>query len=89
MRSVERCQKSQEKRLSHFALMLRKIVRLHTEGADAQLLHDSAVVLAAGTKEEHFLSQFLALYTGTAFVEIYPIVLVDGDEDALTIFRDE
>ena len=62
---------------------------LHAEGADAQLLHDSAVVFATGTEEEDFLAQFLTLYTGTAFVEIYPVVLVDGDEDTLVIFRDE
>ena len=62
---------------------------LHAEGADAQLLHDSSVILAAGTKEEHFLAQFLALYTGATLVEQHLVVLVDGDEDALTIFRDE
>ena len=64
-------------------------IDLHAEGADAQLLHDSAVVLATSTKEHHFLSKFLALYTGATFVEEYPVVLVDGDEDALVIFRDK
>ena len=62
---------------------------LHAECAYAQLLHDGAVVLAAGTDEEHFLAKFLALYAGTAFVEQHLVVLVDGDEDTLAIFRNE
>ena len=86
MKDTPKSQKGYPSRSAPFSF---KRIDLHAEGADAQLLHDSAVVFAAGTKEEHLLAQFLALYTGTAFVEIYPIVLVDGDEDALTIFRDE
>ena len=81
--------KSQKGYPSRSAPFLFRRIDLHAEGADAQLLHDSSVVLATSTKEHHFLSKFLALYTGTALVEIYPIVLVDGDEDALVIFRDE
>ena len=86
MKDTPKSQKGYPSRSAPFSF---KRIDLHTEGTDAQLLHDSAVIFAASTEEEHFLAQFLALYTGTAFVEIYPIVLVDGDEDALTIFRDE
>ena len=62
---------------------------LHAEGAYPQLLHDSSVVLAAGTEEDDFLAQFLTLHTSTAFIEEYPVILVDGDEDTLAFLSDE
>ena len=59
---------------------------LHAECAYPQLLHDGAVVLAAGTDEENFLANLPAFHTGTAFVEQHLVVLVDGDEDVLVVF---
>ena len=64
-------------------------IYLHAERTDTQLLHNGAVILATGSNEKYLLTYPLAFYAGTAIVEHYPVVLVDGNEDALAALRDE